>query len=88
MTGITRSSSWSGMNRGIRCGSLGASREVMGAKPGTSSYSHAAASRNSWDSPEIRWMRVTAPSGLPIFSAGVSARDSAQATQWSRVTSA
>lgn len=51
-------------------------------------YSQAAVSRNICDSPEIRWIRVTAPSGLPVLSVGASARDSAQARQWSRVTSA
>ncbi len=54
MMGITRASSWSGMKRGIRCGNLGASREVMGAYPGTSAYSQAAVSRNICDSPEMR----------------------------------
>src|SRR5215472_1373478 len=78
MTGITSSSSWSGMKRGMRLGSLGMSREVMGANLGTSSYSQAAASRNIRDRPETRWMREAGPSGLPVFSAGSSARCWAQ----------
>jgi hypothetical protein len=87
MIGISWSSSWSGMNRGTRCGALGASPMLMSARPGTSSYCQAAVSWNNCDNPEIRPMRVFAPRGFPVALDGASARNWIQSRQRSRVTS-